>query len=90
MLVRADIPYEDVDVAFLVQKLQPSDRDSLPLRNDPSCFETTEGVTTLSLYHPNEAFALNLRAYIYTLIPTCFKMSRMEPYGRQRPQRIVY
>ena len=68
-LVRADVPYEDVDVAFLVQKLQPSNRDSLPLNNNPS-FKSTNGVTTFSLFHPREAFTTNLRAYIYTLIPT--------------------
>ena len=63
-LVRADIPYEDVDVTFLVLKLQPSNRDSLPLNNNPSGFQSREGVTTLSLYHLQEAFTLNLR-YVF-------------------------
>ena len=69
-LVRADVPYEDVDVAYLVKKLQPSDRDSLPLNNNHSSFKSTNGVTTFSLFHPHEAFTTNLRAYIYTLMPT--------------------
>ena len=89
-LVRADIPYEDVDVAFLVRKLQPSDRDSLPLNNNPSGFQSTEGVTTLSLYHPHEAFALNLRSYISTVIPTLqYRMDFQTADGRSMLLKYV-
>ena len=69
-LVRADIPYEDVDVAFLVRKLQPSDRDSLPLNNNILAFKVQKVLQPCLFYHPHEAFALNLRSYISTVIPT--------------------
>ena len=68
-LVRADIPYEDVDVAFLVRKLQPSDRVYLSIIT-LLAFKVQKVLQPCLFYHPHEAFALNLRSYISTVIST--------------------
>ena len=68
---RADIPRSHPDLAFLVHKLQPSDKKShcLNLQYENSFFRLDNGKHVQHLKHPAEEFALNLRAYIATIMP---------------------
>ena len=68
---RADIPRSHPDLAFLVHKLQTSDAKShcLNLQYENSFFCRENGKYVPHLKHPAEEFALNLRAYISTIIP---------------------
>ncbi len=70
-LIRADIPNDNVDLSYLVSKHQKSDKPSncLTLQETDSFFNNTNGKQMLHLKHPAEAFALNLRSYISTLLP---------------------
>lgn len=70
-LVRADIPSDNGDLAFLVQKLQPSNKHShcLKLQLENSYFPVENDRQVHHLKHPPKEFALNLRAYIATLLP---------------------
>ena len=70
-LVRADIPENNTELSFLVHKLQPSDKasDCLNLQEQDSYIATDNDRQIHHIKHPAEAFALNLRAYIATLIP---------------------
>ena len=74
-LFRADIPYEDPHTASLVHKLQPSDSTCLQVNKETTSLQQSP-CPTLSLYYPQESFDLNLRAYIYTIIPAL--ASRMD------------
>lgn len=69
--IRADIPDNDPDLAFLVHQLQPSDDASpfLHLQTEDTHIERKNEQQLIHLKHPAEAFALNLRAYITTLLP---------------------
>ena len=69
--LRADIPHSHPELAFLVHKLQPSDKKShcLKLHDQESYFTFENGKQVHHLKHPAEEFALNLRAYIATIIP---------------------
>ena len=67
---RADIPWSNERLAFLAADLQHSDRGALPQRSDKTAFTTRHDREVLSFFHPPEAFALNLRAYISTLLPS--------------------
>jgi hypothetical protein len=69
-LIRADIPYEDKDLAFLVHKLQPSDKNALPLNDETTSIDIVNSNRILNIFHPAEAFAINLRGYIQTILPT--------------------
>jgi hypothetical protein len=69
-LIRADIPYEDKDLAFLVHKLQPSDKNALPLNDETTSIDIVNSNRILNISHPAEAFAINLRGYIQTSLPT--------------------
>ena len=71
-LIRADIPRTNPHLAFLAYKLQKSDKHSpnLNLQNAESFFEMRDGKNVQHLKHPAAEFALNLRAYISTLLPT--------------------
>jgi hypothetical protein len=69
-LIRADIPYEDKDLAFLVHKLQPSDKNALPLNDETTSIDIVNSNRILNISHPAEAFAINLRGYIQTILPT--------------------
>ena len=68
-LIKADIPWKDPEMAYLVTKLQKSHKDCLPLTNTPSQFVEVNGKKTFQIYHPADEFALNLRAYITTVLP---------------------
>lgn len=69
-LLRADIPWSDPDFAFEVSNLQKSDKDALPLNDCSTQVVSTNGTTLLRLHHPADAFALNVRAYISSLVPS--------------------
>ena len=71
-LIRADIPDKNPDLSYLVSKYQPSDKPSncLNVQDQDTFFENKNGKQILHLKHPSEAFALNLRAYISTVLPT--------------------
>lgn len=68
--IRADIPWQDPEAAFLVNRLQKSDQRALPMSLEDTQVTRSNGESVLQLYHPPEAFAINLRAYITTLLPT--------------------
>ena len=70
-LVRADIPRSNPELAFLVHKLQPSDKKShcLNLQYEESFFTLQKDKHIHHLKHPPEEFAINLRAYISTVLP---------------------
>ena len=67
--IRADIPWRDIDSAYLVFSLQKSDKDSLPMNGDDTKVDSHNGVSSISISHPAEAFAENIRAYISTILP---------------------
>ena len=52
--------------ACLVHDLQPSDTPCLPINQEPTSLQQSVPLT-LSLYHPQEAFDLKLRTYIYNI-----------------------
>ena len=70
--IHADIPSTNPQLSYLVHKLQPSDKpsNSLQLQNEDSFFETVGEKVIQHLKHPSKEFALNLRAYIDTILPT--------------------
>ena len=70
--IRADIPKHDHYLGFLADKLQKSDKKSacLNLQREPTHIENNNNDDVLSIIHPANAFAKNLRAYIDTLLPT--------------------
>ena len=89
-LIRADIPWENSDYAFLINKLQPSDSRSLPLNNKPTTFTTIENKTVMSMHYPAESFAKKLRAYILTVVPTLqCRMDFQTTNGRSMLLRYV-
>ena len=67
--IRADIPWADIDSAYLVYSLQKSDKDNLPICNE-SKVETENRKSLLKICHPEEAFEQNIRGYISTLLPS--------------------
>ena len=68
-LIRADIPWEDPNLAFLVNKLQQSDKGAVECNESATQFVMHIGSCVLQLYHSQEAFAINLRCYLSTLLP---------------------
>ena len=70
-LLRADIPRSNPELAFFVHKLQPSDKKShcLNLQYEDSFFTFENNKHVQHLKHPAEEFAMNLRAYISTVLP---------------------
>jgi len=82
-LVRADIPWNDSETAFLVSDIQPSSssKDALPLNNLPTDIVTdASGKKELRLYHPTDAFEKNLCAYISSVLP--FLKCRYDSLGK--------
>ena len=69
--LQADIPHNLSDLSFYVQKYQTSDKPShsLQLQDKDSYIETRHDKKVFHLEHPAEEFALNLRAYVSTLLP---------------------
>ena len=69
-LTRADVLWENADLAFEVADLQPSSKDAFPLQeNATSVTADAGGEYQLSLYHPLDAFTMNLMAYLSTVLP---------------------
>ena len=67
--VPADIPWGDLHSAYLVYSLEKSDKGSLSINENDTKVEANNGVSTLNIFHPAEAFAHNIRAYISTILP---------------------
>ena len=69
--IRADIPNDHPHLSYLVHKHQRSDKRSncLNLREEETSFENKDGKSIVHLKHPADAFAVNLRAYISTVLP---------------------
>lgn len=65
----SDIPWGDVDSAYLVYNLQKSDKGSLSINENDTIVEIHNNVPTLKICHPAEAFAHNIRGYISTILP---------------------
>ena len=67
---RADVPWQNAELAYLVCDLQKSNTSALHLKTTATEIATDQGKPSLSFYHPADAFELNLRAYISTLLPS--------------------
>lgn len=75
--IRADIPNDDRELAFLVHDLQQSKKTVLSVNQNPTCLtRDNNGKVHLSLHYPQRAFALKLRAYISSLL--AFLKCRMD------------
>ena len=68
--IRADIPWSNKLLAQQVLGLQPSEKPGVPLFQEPTRVSQHNGEQLLQLFHPAEAFTINLRAYISTILPT--------------------
>ncbi len=69
--IRADIPSSHTELAYWVNKLQPSDKPAycLNLQSEESFFRLENGKNVQHLKYPAREFALHLRAYIATVLP---------------------
>ena len=75
--INAHIPLDDRDMSFLVHDLQQSHKTALSVQEEPTCLRQDHlGKLHLSLHYPQTAFALNLRAYVSSLLP--FLKCRMD------------
>ena len=68
-LIRADIPRNDLNLAYEVNKLQPSNKGSISRNEHKTEVVLDSQRKVLKLFHPKEAFEKNLRAYMSTLMP---------------------
>ena len=68
-MIRADIPWNELNLAYEVNKLQPSNKGSITLNEDKTEVVTESDKEMLKLFHPQEAFEKNLRAYMSTVTP---------------------
>ena len=68
-MIRADIPWNELNLAYEVNKLQPSNKGSITLNEDKTEVVTDSDKEMLKLFHPQEAFEKNLRAYMSTVTP---------------------
>ena len=66
--MRGDIPWRNPDLAF-IYKLQQSNKGILPCNEQPTSFDSANGKEVLQLYHPQEAFALNVHCYLSSVVP---------------------
>ena len=68
--INAHILTDDRELSFLVYDLQQSNATVLPCNENATCITRAEnGKQHLSLYYPQNAFGLKLRAYISSLLP---------------------
>lgn len=68
--LRADLPSEDANLAYLVYDLQRSHKTVLDVNTEQTHFSSdNKGNKRLRLYYPMEAFTLNLRAYLSSILP---------------------
>ena len=72
-IIRGNIPWSSAELAHQVHSLQHSNEGALPRNNGPSELLDVNGQPCLCLHNPEDAFVLNLRVYISTLLPalTC-------------------
>ena len=70
--VKADIPKDNASIAFEVYRYQKSDKPApfLKVQNNKTYCTKENQKVTVHLQHPPDAFAVNLRAYIDTLVPS--------------------
>lgn len=69
-VLRADIPFANANLSFLAADLQKSDKSAMPQNSEKTKVTNVQDRETISFFHPPEAFAMNLRAYISTLLPS--------------------
>ena len=69
-LIRGDIPWANMKLAKMVQELQKSDKGCLPETLDKTDVHIVDEREYLTLFHPADAFAENLRGYISTITPS--------------------
>jgi hypothetical protein len=69
-LLRADIPWHHPDLSFLVSNLQKSDKGAMPFNASSTEVLSSNGTASLRLHHPADAFVLNLRGYISSIVPS--------------------
>lgn len=68
--LRADLPFDNSKLSFLVYDLQRSHETVLPVRSGESAFSSDDhGNKKLNLHYPQHAFALCLRAYLSSILP---------------------
>ena len=90
--IRADFPPPGTPLHTYVQRHQLSNAASLSLsiQDTPTYVQTTTNIDTLHIVHPADAFALNLRAYIDTLLPSlCCSMDVQTSDGHGMILRYV-
>ncbi|KAJ7386050.1 hypothetical protein OS493_012384 [Desmophyllum pertusum] len=68
--LRADIPWDNPELAYHAADLQKSDKSALPINIGKTEVKTVNEKDAITFFHPPEAFAMNLRAYISTLLPS--------------------
>ena len=68
--IHADIPWSNKLLAQQVLNLQPSDKPGVSFFQQETRVSYHNGKQILQLFHPSEAFANNLRAYISTILPS--------------------
>ena len=69
-LLHADCPEDHSDLAYYVHKYQVSSASSTPVSPLPTHVADTPYGPQLIVSHPREAFAIGLRGYISTLLPS--------------------
>ena len=69
-LIRGDIPWANMKLAKMVNELQKSDKGCLEKSVDKTDVHVVDETEYLKLFHPADAFAENLRAYISTITPS--------------------
>ena len=68
-LLKASIPWENAEDAFVVADTQKSDRSCLPLNAQPDSFvEDQNGVSHLQFQYGEEEAQRNIRAYVTTIL----------------------
>ena len=68
--IRADIPWSNKLLAQQVLHLQPSDKPGVSFFQQETRVSSHKGRQLLQLFHPSEAFAKFLRAYVSTILPS--------------------
>ena len=67
--IRANIPWSNKLPTEQVLNLQPSEKPGVPLFQEATKVSHHNGKQILQLFHPSETFAINIRAYVSTILP---------------------
>ena len=67
--IRGDLPHIDSYLHPYVQRFQTSHTSSLPIHDNVTNVVRTQSGPKLQISHPDNAFAIGLRAYIDTVLP---------------------